>query len=754
MTTSPSPAARRLAGVRARADAWVLERGAAGPGRRPAAPGVAEAGLLLALALRRAFRQPLATAAALANRLAVPIGAILAAVAYRRADRRLPVRPKSLLPSDGWWSWYDQGKTLEALLAWRHHVESVANQWYQPLYPAIGALSLSLTRNRPFLLADLIGLVASLALFVPIAGLLGVGRLMAVAVFLAINLGEPTILDNWVIPWNTSLTTPLLLLGLLSAARIAAGARRPWLWAAGFGFAVGLIPALRPTDAVVLLPAGGLAMASLLAGWGADVRPRLPEAARVAAGAICGFVPAFGLLLALYVPIFGLRPSPYMELSSLTGFDLNLLPLHWVMLVVGPRPLFAGLSGLVEVYWWLVPCLAGMIAVLLRCLFGGPPSGRNLINLMVAATIVPYWCLYLCYRDLHPTGLWVFHNFHYFVWTLPLLGVYGVLLLRLCAAGVHEAWRSGPAAGAATSWPVAAGVVVTVLALCWRPQLDPWPIPPPAPTLDVADSRVTIPGGLSNMRDALLVAATDPAGSLYFGPHRLREGDLTTGQFFGFRAFPIPGGAMVLPLRSLPKADGVLQFVGSVHLDPTFRPRLWRQDMVFGLPCWVPRIVRPKSCLVDTVLPGPLFPQGRQIDFDSRMEVPFLIPGGWADQSDGRWTLGYHSSMQFRVPVPPAGQGIVIEVEGAGFLPRGSGTLVVDVTANRVHVAQWRISTTEGVALRADIPASLIPADGEVRLTLSALNARRPIDAVAGATDRRLLGFRVRAVRLLPWSER
>ena len=259
--------------------------------------------------------------------------------------------------------------------------------------------------------------------------------------------------------------------------------------------------------------------------------------------------------------------------------------------------------------------------------------------------------------------------------------------------------------------------------------------------------RVLIPQGLSSMRDALLVSATDPAGSLYFGPHVLHEGDVTIGQFFGFRAFPIPGGAMVLPLRCLPRAPGVLQFVGGVQLDPTEPPTLWRQDMVFGLPCWAPRIVRPARCLVETMLPGPMFPPGRQIDFDSRMEVPFLIPGGWTDQADGRWTLGYHSSLQFRVPsLPPVGAGVVIEVEGAGFIPRGSGYLVVDVAANGSRIAQWRISTTEEVALRASIPKSLIPSDRSVRLTLSALNARRPIDSIAGATDRRLLGFRVRAV--------
>ena len=252
---------------------------------------------------------------------------------------------------------------------------------------------------------------------------------------------------------------------------------------------------------------------------------------------------------------------------------------------------------------------------------------------------------------------------------------------------------------------------------------------------------------------ALVLSVHDPASRIDFGEHRLEEGGRTFATFHAFRAFPLPGGTMVLPLRPMPHADGVLRFDG-VGLDPTVEPRLLRQDTVFGLPCWVPRIVRPAACSVLSPLPGPLFPVGHQIDFDSRMEGPFLIPGGWSDHSDGRWTLGYTSSLQFRIPDRSGiGGGVVLEVEGAGFVPRGSDFLAIDVSANGHHLTRWRVSTTREVALRASVPASIVPPDGQVLLTLSALNARRPADALANSSDRRLLGFRVRAIRMLPWSE-
>ncbi len=721
-----------------------------GPAVDPQLPGTVDAIILLLMALRRDMGPWLRQCLRLLRHLAIPAGLLLLTLGYLGTNLHLPTRPHGLLPAEGWWAWYDQGKTLQAMLGWHAHAPDATNQWYQPLYPLAGALGMDLTPKQPFLLPDLLGLLASFLLFVPLAATLGVGRLIAVSVFLAITLGEPEILQNWVIPWNTSLTTPLLLLGLLAAARIGLASRRRAVWAAGLGAAVGLLPALRPTDMLVLLPATFLAGLAVIAD-----RSSWRRTGVIAGAAAAGLGVGLMISLALYVPIFGLRASPYMVLSGRTGFDWRLLPLHWITLVVGPRPLFPGRKGLIEVFWWLVPCFVGVVAVLLRRLRTDALDRRRLVHLMMLGGIAPYWCLYLSYRDLHPVGLWGYHNFHYFMWSMPPLGLYGVFFLRCCAVGVRIAWRGERRRGMQSLLPVIVATLFVGLSLCWRPQLGPWPQPRPAMPVEMQNGEILIPGGLSNIRDALLVSALDPHGRIYFGDHSLSEGGRTFGHFTDFRAFPIPGGMMVLPLRRLPHADGVLRFDPAVRLDPTVPPALLRQDMMFGLPCWVPRAIRPDVCAIESPLPGPLFPTNHQIDFDSKMEGPYLIPGGWTDQWDGRWTLGYHSSLQFRVPTPRApGEGVVIEVEGAGFMPRGSDILAVDVSANGRRLMQWRISTTREVALRVNVPATVIPADGEVRLTLSALNARRPSDTIAGDNDHRLLGFRVRAVRLLPWSVR
>ena len=104
-------------------------------------PGVVEASLLLSMALRRTLRGPAARLLAAADRLAPWLGLLLLGRLYFRANGRLPTRPRSLTEGDGWWGWYDQQKTLQAVLGFHRHHADVANQWYQPLYPRSWARS-------------------------------------------------------------------------------------------------------------------------------------------------------------------------------------------------------------------------------------------------------------------------------------------------------------------------------------------------------------------------------------------------------------------------------------------------------------------------------------------------------------------------------------------------------------------------------------------------------------------------------------
>ena len=140
------------------------------------------------------------------------------------------------------------------------------------------------------------------------------------------------------------------------------------------------------------------------------------------------------------------------------------------------------------------------------CLLRPLPASRRLHCLVIGVALLNGATL-LVYRDLHPTGLWLYNNYHYFKWLLPVFGLYTVLLLRMLC-------QPGRLAAAAATLAVVAGLFM------WRVQaVEPMPMP----RLLSGKQDVLLPTGLSRLDDALFVAAKTlptPAisGSTLFAP--------------------------------------------------------------------------------------------------------------------------------------------------------------------------------------------------------------------------------------------
>lgn len=681
-----------------------------------------------------------------------PIGLLLLVLAFRHAFRRQPTQPNDLVPDHGWWAWYDQSKTLEALMAFRAGDFGSTHQWYPPLYALIGTAFSFVTVRHPFFLPNLAGLLCAFWLTVRIARAIGFSAIAGAAIFLLVTIGAATQLETWIEPWNTDLASPLILLGLLGAITAVSGTTQGRWGMIGFGVAFGLMPAIRPSDDLALLPAAALIAAGPIGDWTRDRAAALRGLVRRAVWCASGFVPAIAVALLIHIAIWGLHPSGYMAMSKQTGFEWRLIPLHWVTLVADPRPMFSVGVGLIEVYWWLPFAFAGVAAVLFLAFKGRIEGPRRRVHVMLIAAVALHWALYLSYRDLHPTGLWFYHNYHYFQWTMPLLGLYAAIYARLGLAFIGT-WLSAPARPLRGLWLQAGliGVAVMVLATCWRAQLSPVALSPDkTPILDPASHEIVVPGGLSSMRDVLLMPVDGPAHELYFGPHTLTADGRTLHHFSDFRVFILAGGGMLTPLRPLPHTPSTVHFSGALVADPSVTPRVMRMNTVFGLPCWVPRHIRPAVCADDAPLPGPRLPERPQIDFNSRMELAYLVPGGWSEHADGRWTLGYSSDVVLRLRDPATAKaGFAIDVEAAGFIPRGAAMLLTEVWVNGHHLDDWHVGTTANTTLRVDVPPGLVGPDGAVRLSLRVLNARRPRDYGVGP-DTRLLGLRVRAIRVVP----
>ena len=498
--------------------------------------------------------------------------AVLALVYFKR-DTHLGVTPTTLVPTSGWWWWTDQRRYLAATEAWAAGVLDPRQHWYLPGYPLLGAAFVHLTPVQPFLLPDLACLLAAAWAFAALAARLlpelRGARALGAAVFLATILLRQASLDAWVIPWTT---TPIAPLAFASLALGLAFAETP---GPKLGFLTALtcasIALFRLTEAVVLL----LGLAPFLLGSLARRRPGWPRAGSTVLAALLGGLIPTALLAAGHLAVNGFTLGPYIRESRGVGFEWTLIPLRWATLVLDPHPLFAEGQGLAMAFPWVLPGIAGMAACLVvPRLVGTSQVGRSLArHALVIGVVGLHMAFYLAYRDLHPQGLWRFNNYHYFKWVLPVFGLYAALLV------VHLL--------PATRWRAAlAGIVALALLLPWRAEFVPGP---PGGAMVTGPHTAILPHGFASPSDGLLLAAQGSWGDIYSAHHTL----LVAGRIWymgsDIKALPVPGGLLMVPLRRFAAGNTVISFDESVTLDPAVPPVLGRQEVVFGIPCLLPR---------------------------------------------------------------------------------------------------------------------------------------------------------------------
>jgi hypothetical protein len=215
------------------------------------------------------------------------------------------------------------------------------------------------------------------------------------------------------------------------------------------GFATASICLFRPTDAgvmlVVVVVFAGLVPLRAPLGW-------LRRAGIAAAGTIGAALP-LSALAGLHLTIYGWHLGGYIEQSDLIGFEWRLIPLRWVTVFVSSRPLFSDDPSMSEIFPWIVPGVAGMVA----CLVVSRGKAR-LRHALVIGAVILHCLTYLAYRDLNPQGLVLFGNYHYFKWIVPVLGLYAVFLVT----PVRNGWLAKPA------W--AADLAAAVTLFGWRAQ--------------------------------------------------------------------------------------------------------------------------------------------------------------------------------------------------------------------------------------------------------------------------------------------
>ena len=393
-----------------------------------------------------------------------------------------PWQPRSGAPGSGWAGWNDQGAYLLAAHGWAAHLPSPpASQTYEPGYPILGGMFVHLVPNDPFLLPDLVGVLAACWWFGLIArAVLGNrpwSRETGLVVFAATSLVDPRAAVLWTTPWTTTPTIALTFGALASGLSALALPRARTAFAAAL--ASGLVAAIRPGDLPLVLPATALALLFTGLQCGSALRLRL------LASFVLGAVFGLGTALVLHLSVWGPQPSPYMTASAAVGFEWRLLPLRWVLLMDGAAPETAG-TGIAYAFPYL---LLGIPALVVFALAGTRDAHRRAPHVVLGCYALLSLVEFLSYRDLHPTGLWRFFNVHYFKWLFPLGGLYVVLLCREMIAKRRGA--------------VAATVAASILMFSWFPALKRKPF---QDAIVTSSRQVMLPQGLPDVADAGVAA--------------------------------------------------------------------------------------------------------------------------------------------------------------------------------------------------------------------------------------------------------
>jgi len=469
----------------------------------------------------------------------------------------------------------DQSYYLEAARAWAALDLTPARHHYLPLYPLLGAPFVWLTPAQPFMIPDLLCLLASLLIFVRIGRRLAPGwhdGVLALCFLAAVLSGKWMVFWLWVMPWTSTGSAPLQFASVLLALRFGEhpGARR----AAALGLCLGLVAGFRPSDAGVLAVACGAYAVFILLRGCANPRAWLMIGCAALAGLLGGALP----WIAAHAAIFGAAGGPYVQKSAAIGFEWRLLPIRWVTLVIDPRPLLPVGNGIAEVLPWVIPGIAGMLTSVM------PRHGRPVAPAaLVAATVSLHWALYLTYRDLNPDGLWRFVNVHYFKWTFPFLTLWAAQFVAALVTGRADRARA------------LAACAVTLTLFAWRPLLRK---PEAVAMTDVGRAAGTdslhLPPGLSRLDRAMFIDLTGRWEDIHAGKFVLHEGRDFRSQY-DFKVLPLPSGALIFPLRPLPAGPAVLDLPPGIGLRTPDDARDYAQAVVLGVPCGI--LPRRQACV-------------------------------------------------------------------------------------------------------------------------------------------------------------
>jgi hypothetical protein len=354
---------------------------------------------------------------------------ILVVAVHLLIYERYPYRP--IAPNTGWENFWDQGNYLKSARALARGDLSPDQHWYPIGYSLLAAPFAYLFPRDPFVVVNAFCLLifagAFLIYFRPLIGSVSAAAAFMVALALPFSIKTPLpsdfpIWSQFVVPWNTVPIAAIymcIFCLMRDLGSVGGTGRDLTLGALGASTL-----AFRPTDALALLPAGGVYLWHRLRGG----RPGLHLGAALA-GALAVLIPAVVLTRAIH----GGLTTPYLEEARRIGMSLSDIHERAYAILFSSAVTFGEVdTALLELQPWLY------VLFPLAMLWAARDVRRGFLPVLTAIVSL---LVYLSFNDFWPFNFLRFFLIHYVVWLLPIVtasGIAGGLLL------VRERrWKSG-----------------------------------------------------------------------------------------------------------------------------------------------------------------------------------------------------------------------------------------------------------------------------------------------------------------------
>jgi hypothetical protein len=633
----------------------------------------------------------------------------------------------------GWWGWADQGEYIKSVQAFAHGRFQSENFHYPPLYALTAAPFWPFMPSHPFYIPDLIALLVSYGVVLAVARrfyglgvpLIACGCLLIYAPIISIQ--------QWVIPWTSSLMSALgailILIASLGESRPAPFAlktRRDWLMFCAFFITYGAIAPTRPLDIVVWLPfaLAFFAQTVLATIRTAESRNRGPIALIcITAAAACALVFVLfylgfnlavqGSLLGTYARVLnsGYIPSEIVE---------KIFSIFWesqTVFVVRGDALFQKF-----------PIFAPIFAVCLVTLF----AVRD-IRFWVLLTVFLQFLLYLPFGDLLPTGIFTYFNIHYFKWGFPWLAV--------IALGQSASWLRGLLGRDRRRNVGFIIAALVVLLVCCNLSLEP------VGAVRVEDRRSSTNHTISitapHPRRVEFVDIKGLRGGLldfYFGQHRMVV-DGEPAPDLSFRILQENGGGRLIFLKPRRLSQIVLTPDPNVTFDDGAGQSVIQSSAVeFGC--------RFRNCVEPLRNPLP------HVGWTQRAITFAFRDGGdlhgaatddwWPAELWGRWSRTNTPELAVIV-TPPGSRRLRLTTIASPLIAPGILHQHVALWVNRCKVAERAFKTGDRQVLDGQIDTACLGPNGEMRVQWRTDGTHRPVDLGLGP-DYRALGVGVQSL--------